>query len=61
MQSLLQKEGNASKRDTVVLLLQDMLEVVTRDMMVHENRSVTYDTLFLNGLISERFMEIEFL
>ncbi|THU52702.1 hypothetical protein C4D60_Mb10t06700 [Musa balbisiana] len=34
------KEGNASKRDTVVLLLQDMLEVVTRDMMVHENREL---------------------
>ncbi|URE49712.1 callose synthase [Musa troglodytarum] len=34
------REGNASKRDTVVLLLQDMLEVVTRDMMVHENREL---------------------
>ncbi|KAJ8479924.1 hypothetical protein OPV22_023651 [Ensete ventricosum] len=34
------KEGNTSKRDTVVLLLQDMLEVVTRDMMVHENREL---------------------
>ncbi|XP_042413132.1 callose synthase 5-like [Zingiber officinale] len=30
------KEGDASKRDTVVLLLQDMLEVVSRDMMVNE-------------------------
>ncbi|WOK92140.1 callose synthase 5-like [Canna indica] len=30
------KVGDASKRDTVVLLLQDMLEVVTRDMMVNE-------------------------
>ncbi|URE04735.1 callose synthase [Musa troglodytarum] len=30
------KEGDASKRDTVVLLLQDLLEVVTRDMMVNE-------------------------
>ncbi|XP_072992005.1 callose synthase 5-like isoform X4 [Typha latifolia] len=34
------KEGNASKRDTVVLLLQDMLEVVTRDMMVNEIREL---------------------
>ncbi|KAJ8471682.1 hypothetical protein OPV22_026025 [Ensete ventricosum] len=34
------KEGDASKRDTLVLLLQDMLEVVTRDMMVHENREL---------------------
>ena len=34
--SILQKEGDASKRDTVVLLLQDLLEVVTRDMMVNE-------------------------
>ncbi|RZC90306.1 hypothetical protein C5167_031018, partial [Papaver somniferum] len=29
-------EGDQSKRDVVVLLLQDMLEVVTRDMMVTE-------------------------
>ncbi|XP_072974061.1 callose synthase 5-like isoform X2 [Typha angustifolia] len=34
------KEGNASKRDTVVLLLQDMLEVVTRDMMINEIREL---------------------
>ncbi|KAJ8769220.1 hypothetical protein K2173_000995 [Erythroxylum novogranatense] len=33
------KESNPSKRDTVVLLLQDML-VVTRDMMVNENREL---------------------
>lgn len=37
---LLQKEGDASKKDSVVLLLQDMLEVVTRDMMVNEIRLV---------------------
>ncbi|KAG6470927.1 hypothetical protein ZIOFF_072015 [Zingiber officinale] len=30
------KEGDAAKLDTVVLLLQDMLEVVSRDMMVNE-------------------------
>ena len=34
----LQKTGEASMRDSVVLLLQDLLEVVTRDMMVNEIR-----------------------
>ncbi|KAF8404369.1 hypothetical protein HHK36_009252 [Tetracentron sinense] len=34
------KECDPSKRDTVVLLLQDMLEVVTRDMMVNEIREL---------------------
>ncbi|CAN6448090.1 unnamed protein product [Victoria cruziana] len=34
------KEGEPTKRDTVVLLLQDMLEVVTRDMMVNEIREL---------------------
>ncbi|XP_008801869.1 callose synthase 5 [Phoenix dactylifera] len=34
------KEGDASKRDTVVFLLQDMLEVVTRDMMKNEIREL---------------------
>ncbi|KAJ4970358.1 hypothetical protein NE237_003457 [Protea cynaroides] len=34
------KDGEPSKRDTVVLLLQDMLEVVTRDMMVKEIREL---------------------
>ncbi|XP_068645658.1 callose synthase 5 [Aristolochia californica] len=34
------QEGDPAKRDTVVLLLQDMLEVVTRDMMVNENREL---------------------
>lgn len=37
---MLQKDGDPAKRDTVVLLLQDMLEVVTRDMMVNEIRLV---------------------
>ena len=37
---MVQKAADPSKRDTVVLLLQDMLEVVTRDMMVNENRLV---------------------
>lgn len=36
----MQKEGDESKRDAVVLLLQDMLEVVTRDMMVNESRYI---------------------
>lgn len=39
---MLQKEADESKRDTVVLLLQDMLEVITRDMMVNEIRSVKH-------------------
>lgn len=42
---MVQKAANPSKRDTVVLLLQDMLEVVTRDMMVNENRLVYSSTL----------------
>ncbi|XP_047333788.1 callose synthase 5-like [Impatiens glandulifera] len=35
------KDGDGAKRDSVVLLLLDMLEVVTRDMMVNEIREVT--------------------
>ncbi|XP_049933320.1 callose synthase 5-like [Nymphaea colorata] len=34
------KDGDPSKRDAVVLLLQDMLEVVSRDMMVNEIREL---------------------
>ncbi|KAA0040765.1 callose synthase 5 [Cucumis melo var. makuwa] len=34
------KDGDPSKRDAVVLLLQDMLEVVTRDMMLNEDREM---------------------
>ncbi|KAI8540658.1 hypothetical protein RHMOL_Rhmol08G0003600 [Rhododendron molle] len=34
------KDSDPSKRNIVVLLLQDMLEVVTRDMMVNETREV---------------------
>ncbi|XP_059643980.1 callose synthase 5-like isoform X2 [Cornus florida] len=34
------KDADPSKQDVVVLLLQDMLEVVTRDMMVNEIREV---------------------
>lgn len=43
---ILQIKADPSKRDTVVLLLQDMLEVVTRDMMVND-RLVTFLTLNL--------------
>lgn len=38
----LQKDGDPLKKDRVVLLLQDMLEVVTRDMMVNEIRLVSF-------------------
>lgn len=38
---MLQKNADPAKRDTLVLLLQDMLEVVTRDMMQNENRLVS--------------------
>ncbi|XP_076925795.1 callose synthase 5-like [Bidens hawaiensis] len=34
------KEGHVKKHNTVVLLLQDMLEVVTRDMMINEIREL---------------------
>ncbi|KAH1047451.1 hypothetical protein J1N35_038235 [Gossypium stocksii] len=34
------KDGDPSKKDAVVFLLQDMLEVVTRDMMVNEIREL---------------------
>ncbi|KAI4364325.1 hypothetical protein MLD38_020433 [Melastoma candidum] len=34
------KDADPEKRGTVVLLLQDMLEVVTRDMMVNESRDL---------------------
>lgn len=34
---LLQRDGDPSKRNTIVIALQDMLEIVTRDMMVNEN------------------------
>ncbi|KAK9991306.1 hypothetical protein SO802_026291 [Lithocarpus litseifolius] len=34
------KDGDPLKKDRVVLLLQDMLEVVTRDMMVNEIREL---------------------
>lgn len=37
---MFQKDADPSKQNLVVLLLQDMLEVVTRDMMVNEIRLV---------------------
>ncbi|GAA0165996.1 hypothetical protein LIER_21259 [Lithospermum erythrorhizon] len=35
------KDADPTKETNVVLLLQDMLEVITRDMMVNENRELT--------------------
>lgn len=48
-----QKDADPSKKDSAVLLLQDMLEVVTRDMMVNEIRLVNlfhfcYSRLMVN-------------
>lgn len=49
---ILQKDSDPSNKDIVVLLLQDMLELVTRDMMVNEIRFVdaavfiTIETIF---------------
>lgn len=43
---LFQKDGDLSKQDTVVLVLQDMLEVVTRDMMHNEVRLANIFMLF---------------
>lgn len=43
----IQRGGDPSKRDTVVLLLQDMLEVVNRDMMVNESGLVNFMSLNL--------------
>lgn len=43
----LQKERDASKFDNVVLLLQDMLEVITRDMMVNEIRLFLVELLII--------------
>ncbi|KAK6125574.1 hypothetical protein DH2020_040684 [Rehmannia glutinosa] len=46
------KVGDKSKKDTVVLLLQDMLEVVTRDMMVNEIRLVDNASFNTDNIIS---------
>lgn len=42
---MLQKDADSSKLSSVVLLLQDMLEVVTRDMMVNEIRLVNFSNI----------------
>lgn len=42
---MFQKDADSSKLSSVVLLLQDMLEVVTRDMMVNEIRLVNFSLL----------------
>ncbi|KAI9164724.1 hypothetical protein LWI28_000822 [Acer negundo] len=47
------KDADPSKKDSVVLLLLDMLEVVTRDMMVHEIRWLTVFPLYMYHTISE--------
>lgn len=53
-----QKDSDPSKKDNVVLLLQDMVELVTRDMMVKEIRLVdavkfiALETLFTKLLSS---------
>lgn len=49
----MQKEGDESKRDAVVLLLQDMLEVVTRDMMVNESRYIKLSFCLLHSKVSD--------
>lgn len=46
----LQKVGDPLKKDRVVLLLQDMLEVVTRDMMVNEIRLVSFVAISFSNL-----------
>lgn len=46
---LLQRESDPSKRNNVVIALQDMLEIVTRDMMVNEIGLVN-SLLFFNEL-----------
>ena len=43
----MQKERDASKFDNVVLLLQDMLEVITRDMMVNEIRLLHFALMII--------------
>lgn len=47
----MQKNADESKHNTVVLLLQDMLEVVTRDMMVNEIRLVILTTILNTGYL----------
>lgn len=44
---VLQKDSDPSKRDALVFLLQDMLEVVTRDIMVNEIRLVKFVLLYI--------------
>lgn len=47
---MLQKESDPSKHDIVAILLQDMLEVVTHDMMVNEIRYMNMIFAPLNEL-----------
>ncbi|KAF9619713.1 hypothetical protein IFM89_009055, partial [Coptis chinensis] len=50
------KDGVSSDRDIVILLVQDMLEVVTRDMMVNEIRSIS--RLYLLLTVKESAIDV---
>lgn len=55
---MLQKDADPSKKDTVVLLLQDMLEVVTRDMMVNEIRLANFLAFLVTVIMVERIKNV---
>lgn len=55
---MLQKDADPSKKDTVVLLLQDMLEVVTRDMMVNEIRLANFLAFLVTLVMVERIKNV---
>lgn len=55
---MLQKDADPSKKDTVVLLLQDMLEVVTRDMMVNEIRLANFLAFLVTVVMVERIKNV---
>ncbi|XP_051127343.1 callose synthase 5-like isoform X2 [Andrographis paniculata] len=54
------KDCQPSQKDRVVLLLQDMLEVVTRDMMVNENRELAELSRGSKGSGKQLFANIAF-
>lgn len=55
---MLQKDADPSKKDIVVLLLQDMLEVVTRDMMVNEIRLANFLAFLVTVVMVERIKNV---
>lgn len=55
---MLQKDADPSKKDTVVLLLQDMLEVGTRDMMVNEIRLANFLAFLVTVVMVERIKNV---